>query len=380
MAEAVLWGAVGIIVYVYAGFPVLMAVLARMRPRPARRGNVLPTVTVVIAAYNEEAAIAGKLENTLASDYPADRLDVVVVSDGSTDRTDEIVTTEFAGRARLLPLGGRFGKTIGQNRAMEETTGDVVVFTDATTILRADTVRELVAPFSDPEVGCVGAWVAMGAEGGEAMAEGRQAYADYDQWLRIQESVFASILGTSGACYAVRRSAYTPLPADVISDMAQVVKVVQQGLRAVVEPRAVVFEPGESISLAEEMERRTRIMVRGLRAQWYLRDFFNPMGHPWFCWQILSHRLFRLAIPVFMMAVFVANLWLLDRPFFQLTLAGQLAFYGAAAAGGVLERLGVRRRVLMLPFYFCAVNVAPILAVREILRGERRITWETRRR
>jgi cellulose synthase/poly-beta-1,6-N-acetylglucosamine synthase-like glycosyltransferase len=377
---AAFWSVVGLVVYVYAGYPLLIWALARLRPSRVRRGDALPSVSFVIAAYNEEEAIAAKLENTLAIDYPADRLEIVVVSDGSTDRTDEIVTSRFAGRVRLLALGGRFGKTIGQNRAVEETTGEVIVFSDATTVYRPDTVRRLVAPFADPAVGCVGGWIIMGAEHEEAVVKGRAGYADYEQWIREQESAFASILGASGAAYAVRRDFYTPLPADVISDMAQVIEVVAQGKRAILEPTAIAYEPGESRGLREELERRTRIIVRGLRAQWYLRDFFRPLRHPWFCFQILSHRLLRLAIPVFLALLFVMNLGLVSRPFFRLTLAAQLAFYAVAALGWLFERRGRRSRLLAMPFYFCAVNLAPMLAVRDILRGETRAVWETKRR
>jgi biofilm PGA synthesis N-glycosyltransferase PgaC len=142
----------------------------------------------------------------------------------------------------------------------------------------------------------------------------------------------------------------------------------------------VAYEPGESRGLDEELERRTRIMVRGLRAQWYLRRFFHPLRHPWFCFQILSHRLLRLAMPAFMALLFVLNLFLVGRPFFRLTLAGQLAFYAVAALGWLLERAGRRNRLLAMPFYFCAVNLAPALALRDVLRGETRAVWETKRR
>jgi cellulose synthase/poly-beta-1,6-N-acetylglucosamine synthase-like glycosyltransferase len=381
MAAAVFWSVVALVVYVYVGYPSLVWTLARLRPRPVRRSaGFVPSVSLVIAAYNEEEAIAAKLENTLAIEYPADRLEVVVVSDGSTDRTDEIVTTRFGDRVRLLPLGGRFGKTIGQNRAVEATSGDVIVFSDATTVYRPDTVRRLVAPFADPTVGCVAGWIVMGAESEASVVEGRAAYADYEQWIRLQESCFASILGASGAAYAVRRDVYTPLPADVISDMAQVIRVVAQGRRSIIERDAVAYEPGESRGLQEELERRTRIMVRGLRAQWYLRDFFRPLRHPWFCFQIFSHRLLRLAMPLLMVVLLGANVFLLDRAFFRLTLVAQLGFYAVALLGWALERLGRPSRLLGVPYYFCAVNLAPVLAVRDILRGETRAVWETKRR
>jgi cellulose synthase/poly-beta-1,6-N-acetylglucosamine synthase-like glycosyltransferase len=379
MAEAVFWGALSTVVYVYVGYPAVIFVLAHLRPRPVRRAPHTPTVSFIIAAYNEEAAIAAKLENTLALDYPPDRLEVVVVSDGSADRTEEIVRTRFGDRVRLLALGGRHGKTVAQNRAVEAATGDILVFSDATTAYRRECLRALMAPFADPEVGCVGGWVIMGVEQEASIHQGRSAYADYEQWLRRYESLVHSILGASGAVYALRRRLYVPLAGDVISDMAQVVKVVEQGYRAVLAEDAVVFEPGEGRALTEELERRTRIITRGLRGQYYLRTFFNPLRHPWFCFQVLSHRLLRWAVPVFMVIAFVANLFLLDRPLYILAFVAQCAFYAAAGFGYLLEQRNVRLKALVIPLYFCVVNLAPLLAVRAILRGERKVVWETAR-
>ena len=377
MAAAVFWTAIGLIVYVYAGYPALVFVLAHLRPRPVRAAPHLPSVSFIIAAYNEEAAIAAKLDNTLALDYPADRLEVIVASDGSRDRTEDVVRGRAGERVRLLALEGRNGKTIAQNRAVEIARGEILVFSDATTVYRADTVRALVAPFADPEVGCVAGWVVMGVEA--AIHKGRSAYADYEQWLRRYESLVHSILGASGAAYAVRRRLYTPLAGDVISDMAQVVKVVEQGHRAVLAEEAVVYEPAEGRSVREELERRTRIITRGLRGQYALRRFFDPRRHPWFCFQVLSHRLLRWAIPVFLAIAFVANLALIGRPIYRLLFAGQLSLYLAAAVAWALERRNIRLPGLVIPLYFCVVNLAPVLAVRAIWRGERKVVWETGR-
>ncbi len=378
MAAAVFWTAIALIVYVYAGYPVVIFLLAHLRPRPVRGAPHLPGVSFVIAAYNEERSIAAKLENTLALDYPADRLEIIVVSDGSRDRTEEIVRGHGA-RVKLVALGGRFGKTIAQNRAVEAAGGEILVFSDATSVYRRDSLRALVAPFADPDVGCVAGWVVMGTEGDAAIHKGRSAYADYEQWLRRYESLVHSILGASGAVYAVRRDLYTPLPADVISDMAQVMKVVERGHRAVLAEDAVVYEPAEGRSVREELERRTRIITRGLRGQFYLRSFLDPFRHPWFCFQVLSHRMFRWAVPVFLVIAFAANLFLLDRPFYRLVFVAQAALYLAALVAYPLERRNVRPPGLVIPLYFCVVNLAPLLALRAILRGERKVVWETGR-
>jgi hypothetical protein len=165
----------------------------------------------------------------------------------------------------------------------------------------------------------------------------------------------------------------------MISDVVQTVKVVGQGCRAVVEDDAIVYEPAESRGIGEELERRARVIARGLRAKWYLRDFFHPLRHPWFCWQVLSHRLLRWSVPVFLIVAFLANAALVGRPFYGVIFVGQVLFYGAAVTGFLLERRGLRPPGLMVPFYFCVVNIAPLMAARSLLRGERKVTWETTR-
>jgi glycosyltransferase involved in cell wall biosynthesis len=376
MAGAIFWGAIAVVVYVYVGYPCLIFLLAHLRPCPVRKGPYLPPVSFIIAAYNEEPVIAKKLANTLALDYPADRLEIIVVSDGSTDRTEEIVRGEFAGRVRLLALP-RQGKTLAQNRAVEAATGEVIVFSDATTVYQPGSLRALAADFADTEVGCVTGTTIYGTDAAAAVDQGRAAYWNYERFLRTHESRFRSVLGASGCVYAVRRRLYTPLAADVISDVAQAIGTVEQGYRAVVEDDAIVHEPAESHSIREEVQRRARVITRGLRLKFRLRRFF--LRHPWFLVQVLSHRVLRWAVPFFLIVAFAANLFLLDRPLYRLLFLGQLALYGTAALAYALERRDVRPRGLVLPLYFCVVNLAPLLAVRALWRGEKQVTWETGR-
>jgi cellulose synthase/poly-beta-1,6-N-acetylglucosamine synthase-like glycosyltransferase len=376
MAAAVFWAAIGMVVYVYVGYPCLIFLLAQLRPRPVRTAPYLPTVTFIVAAYNEQGAIADKLENTLALDYPADKLEVIVASDGSTDQTDEIVRTRFAGRIRLLHVPGRVGKTITQNHAVEAATGEILAFSDTTTVYRPGALRALAAHFADPEVGSVTGSVIYG-ETAASVDQGRAMYWNYESFLRRQESRFNSVLGNAGCCYALRRRLYTPLAADMISDVAQAVRVVQQGYRAVVADDAIVYEPAESRTIGSELRRRARVITRGLRSMWAMRDFFNPLRHPWFTLQVLSHRVLRWAVPIFLLIALLANAFLLDRVAFRWLFVAQLGLYALAGVAYALEERNVRVPGLTIPLYFCVVNVAPLLALRALLRGERAITWET---
>jgi cellulose synthase/poly-beta-1,6-N-acetylglucosamine synthase-like glycosyltransferase len=377
MAAAVFWAAIAMVVYVYVGYPLLIFLLATVRPRPVRKAPYLPTVSFIVAAYNEQAAIADKLENTLAFDYPPEKLEIIVASDGSTDQTDEIVRTRYADRVRLLHVPGRVGKTITQNHAVEAATGEILAFSDTTTVYRPGALRALVSHFADPDVGSVTGSVIYGVETAASVDQGRAMYWNYESFLRRQESRFNSVLGNAGCCYALRRPLYTPLAADMISDVAQAVKVVQQGYRAVVADDAVVYEPAESRTIGSELRRRARVITRGLRSKWKMRDFFNPLRHPWFTLQVLSHRVLRWSVPVFLLIAFAANAFLLDRPWFRWLFVAQLALYALGGIAYALEERNVRVPGLTIPLYFCVVNVAPLLAFRALLRGERAITWET---
>jgi glycosyltransferase involved in cell wall biosynthesis len=377
MAAIVFWCAIGAIAYVYIGYPALIFLLARLRPRPVLPGPSLPTVSFIIAAYNEETSITAKLDNTLALDYPRERLEIMVVSDGSTDGMEDLVRTRFGGRVKLLALRGRRGKTLAQNAAVAAATGEIIVFSDATTVYHPPCLRALVSRFADPAVGCVTGSVTYGTEGAAAVDRGRSTYWGYESFLRWHESVFASVLGAAGCCYAVRRALYTPLEADVISDVAQVIHVLDQGRRAVVAEDAVVFEPPESGTIGDELQRRARVITRGLRVKFRLRRFF--LRHPWFLLQVLSHRVLRWAVPIFLIVAFVANLFLLDRGLYRLLFAGQLALYATAALAYLLERRRVHVPGLVIPLYFCVVNLAPLLALRALVRGDKQVTWETGR-
>jgi hypothetical protein len=379
MALAVLLGALGVIVWVYAGYPIVLGLVAWVRRRPVARGPVTPDVSLVICAYNEERDIRRKLEECLEADYPADRLEIVVASDGSTDRTDDIVR-EFAPRVRLLRVEGRGGKTIAQNAAVAEARGEILVFSDVTTVYTPATIREMVANFADPTVGCVGGDLHYEKEPRNTSAEGRALFWGYERQLRLWESQIHSIIGVAGCVYAMRRALYVPLDRAAISDFVQPGGVTSRGHRTVLEPRALAFEPVESRSLGDELYRRARVITRGLRGAFTMPELLNPLRHPWFATLLWSHRVLRWLVPVFLLCLLAASLALAGRgPVFQVVLAAQLAVYGSGAVAWALERLRVRLPGAFIPLYFCVVNLAPLLALAWLARGEKKVVWETGR-
>ena len=375
----VFWASVGAMAYVYVGYPLLLFLVSRVWTRRVAKAPVTPTVTMVIAAYNEEQAITGKLDNSLALDYPADRLDIMVTSDGSTDGTNRIVREYEArhpGRVALLDLP-RAGKTAGQNRAAEVARGEILVFSDATTIYDSGAVKAMVANYADPLVGSVGGDVRYVRAGEEATGKGRQMYWNYEASIRRWESQIFTVIGATGCIYSLRRSLYTHLDPAAISDFVQPARALLQGYRSVVEDEATCYEVAESKQMGEELRRRARVVHRGIRGVGYMAEVLNPFRHPFLCFQIVSHRLLRWAIPFLLIAAVIANAFLLDRSFYQLTFALQLAFYGGALAALALDRWHIRPRGLFIPLYFCLVNLAPLIAVWTLLKGEKKIVWET---
>jgi len=372
----VFWLSAAAVLYVYLGYPTLLSVVARLWSRPVRKAAITPTVTMIVAAYNEEEAIASKLENTLALDYPPDKLEIIVASDGSTDGTNRIVRERFGDRVKLLDLP-RAGKTAGQNHAAVVATGEILVFSDATTMYDRGAVRAMVANYADPTVGSVGGDVRYVTPEQAVASRGRQLYWNYEAAIRRWESRIFTVIGATGCIYSIRRRLYTPLDPAAISDFVQPAKALLKGFRSVVEDDATCWEVAESKQLGDELRRRARVVLRGLRGVGYMPEVLHPIRHPFLCFQILSHRLLRWGVPFFMIAALVANTFLLDRPFYRLTFGLQLALYGSALTALVLDRFRIRPPGLFVPLYFCLVNLAPVLAVWSLFKGEKKVVWET---
>jgi glycosyltransferase involved in cell wall biosynthesis len=376
MAYLIFWVSVAAVAYVYVGYPLLLFVASRIWPRPVRKAPVRPRVTVIIAAYNEEQAIAAKLDNTLALDYPGELLEIVVASDGSSDRTNAIVEQQFGGRVRLLALA-RQGKTSAQNCAADAASGEILVFSDATTMYDAGTLTALVSNFADPTVGCVGGDVRYVDESGAVTGKGRQLYWNYEAAIRRWESRIYSVIGATGCIYSIRKSLYVPLDPAAISDFVQPARALLRGYRSVVEDDAGAYEVAESKRLGDELRRRARVVLRGLRGVGYMPEILNPIRHPWLCFQLVSHRLLRWAVPLFLIAALIANAALLGLPFYRQLFALQAALYVAALAALVLDRLRIRAPGLFVPLYFCLINLAPLVALWLLCKGEKKVLWET---
>jgi cellulose synthase/poly-beta-1,6-N-acetylglucosamine synthase-like glycosyltransferase len=374
--EPLFWMSFAALVYTYVGYPLLLAVLSRLRPRAIRRAEHTPVVSVIITAYNEERDLAAKLENTLALDYPAEKLEIIVASDCSTDGTDQIAAA-YAGRGiRLHRQPERLGKTAAQNAAVALARGEILVFSDATSHYRPDVLRALVPNFADPIVGCVAGQLVYVDPARTNVGRGSRSYWGYETFLKRHESRLGSLVGVSGCLYAVRRSAYVPLYDEACSDFLIATKMVEQGLRAVYEPGAVCTEETNRRT-DRELRMRVRIITRTVSDLWRHRGMMNPLRGGFYAVQLVSHKLLRYLVPFFLLGCLGASVLLAPRSdFFVAVLLLQAVFYGAAAAAWVLERCGARSGLLALPLYFVLANLASLIGVFKFLRGECYVRWE----
>ena len=377
---ALFWGCASVVVYVYLGYPLLVWLLSRRSLEPELRDPpTWPKVTLLIAAYNEEKIIAEKLENSLSLDFPKERLEVLVASDGSTDRTDEIVASFQDRGVRLIRVEGRAGKTVVQNRGVEVASGEIVVFSDANALYDHDTIKWMVRHLTRDDVGCAEGRRLDYAERASATTTSELSFRNYESWIKVFESRVLSCVGATGPIYAVRRALYVPLAADMISDLMEPLMVMyRHGKRQVFEPRAISRET-VFVEMRKEFRRKVRIMNRCLYSMTRHWELLNPFRAGLFAVQVISHRFLRWLLPLFLIALLTLNIFLLDRPFYRALFVLQSLFYGSALFGGLLDWLGLRPVVLRPPYYFCVANIASLIALTNLFRGRKIIRWKTER-
>lgn len=376
-AEILFWASALALCYTYAGYPLLVLLVSLLRSRSVARAAFEPVVSVIITAYNEERDLRAKLENTLALDYPPAKLEVLVASDCSTDRTDEIAR-EFESRGvRLHRQTERHGKTAAQNAAVELARGEVILFSDATTLYQRDVLRVMMPDFADASVGCVAGRLVYVDPAQSSVGHGARSYWNYETFLKKHESRACSLIGASGCLYAVRRSSYVPMYDEACSDFLIATKMVEQGLRAVYEPEAVCTE--ETNRRADkEMRMRVRVITQTFTDLWRHRAMMNPWRSGFYAVQLFSHKVLRYFVPLFLLALIISSAALAPFSLFYAAIfAAQVLFYFVAALGWALERIGAKRlRLLALPQYFVLTNVASVIAYYKFLRGERYARWE----
>jgi cellulose synthase/poly-beta-1,6-N-acetylglucosamine synthase-like glycosyltransferase len=376
IGEIVFCTSLAALFYVYLGYPILLLLIGFFVRRPSSQSGYTSRVSVLIAAYNEEAGIRAKIEQTLQLDYPSELVEIIVLSDESTDRTDAIVKSFQDPRVKLLRIGGRRGKTNAQNEGMKVARGEVVIFSDATTVYHPQSIRYLVRNYSNPCVGAVsGRYQYFDAEGRSPTSLGTIAFWNYENLIKMMQSRINTISGCCGCIYSVRRDLYTALSPDVISDLVQPLHIIRQGYRVVFEDRALAYEE-TTRSVFDEFSMRVRVVTRGMRGLVSVSDLLKPWKYGWVSFQLWSHKVLRWFVPLFLLGLFAANLALLSSAGFRLFFCLQGAFYFLALFC-LLVPLQKRWKLLGIPLYFCTLNAAALCGMVKLLRGEKYTVWQT---
>ena len=372
--ELMFWISLAVILYVYFGYPLVLSLMA-LRARPTWRDeNYFPAVSLVIAAYNEEKVLRDKLENSLALDYPADRLEIIVASDGSTDGTNAIVQS-YADRGIILhKVVPRGGKTRALNTVIPYTRGEILILSDANTMYMSDAVRKLIRHFADPTVGAVSGDVRL-IDAAPSHAHSEGLYYRYERWIQWMESQVGSIIGVDGGMYAIKRKFFRPPPEEtILDDFVISMTVARMGFRVLYEPDAVAIEKGTPAE-REEFFRKVRIVAGGIQA---LRMGVGLPGlrQPVLILGYVSHKLLRWLLPCFLLLLLVSSAALEYEPLYRLLFATQVLFYSVAFGYGFKIK-GLRRlRFSGVPYYFALVNSAALLGIWKGIMGTQTVKWQ----
>jgi len=375
------WLSLAVIIYVYAGFPLLAAMVGKLRNRRVRKRPIKPKISLIIAAYNEEDSIAKKLENVLALDYPPEALEIIVASDGSGDATESIVAQYAARGVRLLRLP-RQGKIYALNDAVAQATGEIIVFSDATAIIGKQALSELASNFADAEVGAVcGRMVNKRHVESDSTSQGEYLYWTYELWLKQMESLTGSTVSADGSLYAIRRELYRP-PTDtaVTDDFAISTVVIEQGYRLVFDSEARAYEE-LAPTAASEFGRKVRMINRGLRGVILRRKLLNPLKYGIYSVTLFSQKIIRRLVPFFLFILFVSNLLLSSQgSFYFWAFIAQTLFYILAGVGYLIRdtRLG-QLKCFCIPFFYCLANGAALIAIVKLIGGKRIDQWQPQR-
>jgi cellulose synthase/poly-beta-1,6-N-acetylglucosamine synthase-like glycosyltransferase len=384
--ELLFWISIAVVFFTFLGYGLVLCLLVSVRrfvvgPRkvPAT-GEHLPSLTLIVAAYNEEDLIEEKVRNTLELDYPTDKLQLLFVTDGSTDATPNLLMKYQ--QIKTMHSPERRGKIHAIHRVMDEVQTEVVVFTDANTLLNGEALLKIARHYADPKVGAVAGEKRVAQEDVADATAGEGFYWKYESTLKRWDSELYSVVGAAGELFSVRRSLYRPVSNDTILDDFMIsMLIAQQGYRIIYEPEAYATELS-SENIEEELKRKVWIAAGGIQSVIWLKKLLNPFLNPVLTFQYVGHRVLHWTVaPFFMLLSLILNIGLVvGGVHFLCTilLSAQCIFYGAAWAGGILQKKKVK--ALFIPYYFCVMNYAVLAGIRCYALGEQSAAWAKARR
>jgi len=370
-----------VLFYVYFGYPILILFLSKLLPKPFAKfseeelqdGSLLPAISIFIPAYNEEPVIEKKIRNTLDLDYPKDKIEIIVASDGSDDKTVEIANL-YSDKIQLMAYDVREGKTGLINKTIPKLKGEIIIFSDASAMLEVNSLKELISPFKDPKIGSVSGLYILRDATSTSRAEGEGFYWHYETFLKTNESTFYSILGAHGALYALRKSLFRALPPKAINDdYILPMYGVQQKRRAVYEPNAVAVEEGTT-SVLGEMKRRIRISVGNFQQLFLLRKLLNPFRGR-IAFEFLSHKFLRSFSFLLMIILFISNIFI-PTTGFRIFFLLQIFFYLLGLSGVIFFKNKRMPVLITVPFYLVIINYAAFIGLFKYIFNTQKVTWE----
>jgi len=376
MLSLLFWISLGLVAYTFVGYPISLALWSTLRPRRWRQQACEPSVSIVISAYNEAPLIVTKIRNLLALDYPADRIEILVGSDGSTDGTAEQLLSLSDERVHVFNFPQRRGKPAVLNELVPRARGDIVVLSDVRQKFEPSVIRSFVRSFADPRVGAVSGEVILTTEGGTVVTEGSGLYWRYETFIRSRECMVDSSIAVTGPIYAIRKELFEPIPSDtIIDDMLIPLRIARRGYRVIVDPEARAFDCAYATA-SQEFTRKVRTLAGNFQLFARERWLFNPWKNRLW-WQIMSHKALRLLIAPLQVTLVVLNVALLSAsPLYKITMLAQLTFYAGALSGCVLPRHWKKSFVVAVPFFFCLLSLATVLAFLRSITGRQPITWQ----
>ena len=376
-ALVLFWGSLLLVFWAYFGYFLALKSISLFFTRKIAKADYFPGVSLLITAHNEEKRIEEKIKNTLALNYPKDKMQIIVISDGSTDRTVEIAGSFREMGVELLEIPTRHGKHYGQGEGIKIARNDIVVLTDATTFLETNSLKNIVANFADRTVGCVsGLDMIQNSHNGPS---GEGAYVKYEMKLRDLESQVGSLVGASGSFYALRKSLAGIWYPDMSNDFYLPIIARMNNYRTILDKTAVgyynIIEDPQ-----REFQRKVRTVVHGIDVLVKFRSILNPFRYGFFAFQMASHKLFRWLVPFALILIFCSNLFLYkDSPFYLTMLVCQLLFYLLTVSAYFIRSL--QHKVLFkVPYFFVMANYSILVAWIDFLKGERYITWQATER
>ncbi|MDD6210905.1 MAG: glycosyltransferase family 2 protein [Bacteroidales bacterium] len=364
MIVALFWILLFIVFYTFIGYGLFMYLwvrLFRKQPQHENTANVpLPSVTLLIAAYNEELFVKKKMNNSLLLDYPKDKLNIVWVTDGSNDKTNELLSLYPEAKVFFEPE--RRGKTMAINRVVPLLSDPIIVFTDANTMLNRDAIKEITRPFADEKVGCVaGEKRILVKDSDNAVASGEGFYWKYESFLKKLDSDAYSAIGAAGKLYAIRRSLFRPIDQSfLLDDFMLSMEIASEGYKIVYCPSAYAMEDSSS-NIKEETKRKKRIAAGGLQSVWQLRRLLNPFKYGMLSFQFISHRVLRWTVtPLFLLLLLPLNIILVLQHthwIYSIILSLQILFYLLAIAGYLCQKREIKKQIFFIPYYFLFMNL-----------------------